>query len=154
MLKADPTQPRGAKDPSDMGDLFELFFGVPGRSNKPVGMQGDLSWRPATDVYETDDEFVVQIDLAGMRRSDIGVYVDDEFLIIRGVRSNIAPPGKKHFHKMEIMVGPFERHVRLPDNVDPSTARARYNAGFLLVRVTKGKGRLGERRTIQVEEHQ
>lgn len=144
--------PRAAKDPADMGDLFELFFGVPGRQVKPVGMQGDLSFRPATDVYETELEFVVQVDLAGMRRTDIEVYVDTEFVVVRGVRTNIAPPGKKHFHKMEIMVGPFERHVRLPETVDPTSARARYASGFLFVQLRKGERQPCERRAVLIEE--
>ncbi|HEX9639705.1 MAG TPA: Hsp20/alpha crystallin family protein [Candidatus Krumholzibacteria bacterium] len=137
--------------PSDIDDMFEMFFGREGRSSKAIGMHGDLGWRPATDVYETDEEFVVQVDLAGMEQEQIEVYVDAGFLIVRGTRSNIAPTGKKHFHKMEIQVGPFERHVRVPSMVDARTAKARYDSGFLFVRMSRGEGMIEERRQVKIE---
>jgi len=146
----DPS-PMSSRDPSDMEDLFELFFSGGSRPYKPISMQGDIGWRPATDVYETVDEFIIQMDLAGMRRSEIEVHVEEDFVILKGVRSNIAPPGKKHFHKMEIQVGPFERHVRVPPHIDPTTARAFYSSGFLFIRMKRGEGRLDRRRTVEIE---
>ena len=152
MIDADPTHtPRSGSDSSEIDDLFDVFFAAPGRINKPIGMQGDIGWKPATDVYETEDEFVVQVDLAGMRRGDIEVYVDGDFLLLKGTRNNIAPAGKKHYHKMEIQVGPFERHVRIPAGVDSTTTRAHYSAGFLFIRMTRGEARRGGRRSVRVQ---
>ena len=138
------------RDPDDMEEVFEVYFTSSTGSSRVVRMEGGLGWRPATDVYETGHEFVVQMDLAGMDRGAIEVHVDDDFLVVRGARNNIAPAGKKHFHKMEIRVGPFERHVRIPGNVDANTARARYESGFLFVVMEKGQGRCGERRNIAI----
>jgi HSP20 family protein len=149
MPQAQPQQAR-SRDPMD--DAFELFFGVGSGPVRPVGMHADLGWRPATDVYETADEFVIQMDLAGMRRRDIHVLIEEGFLVVKGVRSNIAPPGKKHFHKMEIQIGPFQRHIRIPEHVDPSSAGATYDAGFLFIRLRKGTARPVPRRTIHIEE--
>lgn len=134
-----------------MDDVFELFFGPGTRANRPVGMQGDIGWRPATDVYETEGEFIVQVDLAGMQRDHIEVWVDGPYLSIRGTRRDIAPPGKKHFHKMEIQVGPFERNIRLPDRVDPESATASYRAGFLFIRMGRGDGPGRGRRAIDIQ---
>ena len=143
--------PPGSGRSSDLDDMFEMFFGGEGRPNRPIGMQGEIGWRPATDVYETEDEFIVQVDLAGMQRDEIEVLVDDGFLVLRGTRGNIAPSGKKHFHKMEIHVGPFERHVRIPDEVDPTSARAQYRAGFLFVRMERGSADDTGRRSVSIE---
>lgn len=132
-------------------DVFEVYFGSgPARSRRPVRMEGGLGWRPATDVYETETEFVVQMDLAGMDRSAIEVLVDDDLLVVRGTRGDIATPGRKHFHEMEIRVGPFERRVRVPGHVDAESAVARYEGGFLFVVMAKGQGRRGERRSIAI----
>ena len=142
--------PARAHDPRDPDDTFRVFFGTTGRSSHSIRMEGGLGWRPATDVYETETEFVVQVDLAGMDRDAIEVHVDDEFLVVRGTRANIAPAGKKHFHEMEIRVGPFERHVRVPSHVDVNSTRARYESGFLFVTMQRGQGRCGERRSIAI----
>jgi HSP20 family protein len=137
--------------PSDQEDFFELFFSSSGGRNKAIKMEGGLGWRPATDVFETEEEFVVQVDLAGMDRRRIEVFVDEDFITFRGTRSQISPAGKKHYHKMEIMVGPFERHVRIPPNVDTTTAVARYREGFLFVHMRRGEGRCPSRSDIAVK---
>jgi HSP20 family protein len=138
-----------AADSSNLDDMFEMFFGG-SRPTKAIGMRGDIGWRPATDVYETEDEFIIQMDLAGMAREGIEVLVDESFVIVKGTRGNIAPAGKKHFHKMEILVGPFERHLRIPDEIDGTTAKARYQAGFLFVVLRRGSGRCAERRSVSI----
>jgi HSP20 family protein len=148
-------EPRGWPDrmagPSEHEDFFELFFSSPGGQNKAIKMEGGLGWRPATDVFETEEEFVVQVDLAGMERTKIEVFVDEDFITFRGTRSQISPAGKKHYHKMEIMVGPFERHVRVPDHVDTRTAVAKYREGFLFVHMKRGQGRQPARAEISVQ---
>ena len=137
--------------PSEHEDFFELFFSSPGGQNKAIKMEGGLGWRPATDVFETEEEFVVQVDLAGMERTKIDVIVDEDFITFRGTRTQISPAGKKHYHKMEIMVGPFERHVRVPNHVDTRTAVARYREGFLFVHMKQGEGRNVARSSITVQ---
>ena len=151
MIEAHPPVPstHGAGRSSNLDDMFEMFFGS-GRPSQAIGMQGDLGWRPATDVYETESELVIQMDLAGMQREQIEVLVDDSFVIVKGTRGNIAPAGKKHFHKMEILVGPFERHIRIPDEIDGTTAKARYHAGFLFVTLRRGEGRCAERCSVTI----
>jgi len=115
-------------------------------------MEGDLCWRPATDAYETKNTFVVQMDLAGMERTDIEVLTDGESLTVRGIRQDISDPGKKHFIKMEINVGPFVRRVPIPVPVDLRSAVARYQNGFLYVTFRKGKGKDHNRRQIAVDD--
>lgn len=132
-------------------DVFEVFFtSGPGSSKRPVRMDSGLGWRPPTDVYETETEFVVQMDLAGMDKGAIEVLVDDDRLVVRGTRTNISMPGRKHFHEMEIRVGPFERRVKVPGHVDAQSAHARYESGFLFVTMAKGQGRRGDRRSIAI----
>lgn len=131
-------------------DFFEIlvtrFRGVPA-----VGSGDDLNWQPATDVYETEDSFVVQMDLAGMDPSSIEVLSDGETLLVRGSRRDIAPPGKKHYFTMEISVGPFARRVTIPVAVKPETAEARYRSGFLFVSFARGDAPAGgDRRRIEV----
>jgi HSP20 family protein len=135
----------------DMEEIFEILVTSYGRRGGAVPTEDDLCWRPATDAYETDDGFVVQIELAGMDPARIEVLTDGQSLLVRGIRQDISEPGKKHFHKMEIDVGPFARRVPLSAGVNPESAQARYRGGFLYVNFTKGKPSKGERRTIAVD---
>lgn len=137
--------------PGGMEDIFEILVTSLSAHGGGVPLEGDLSWRPATDAYETEQTFVVQMDLAGMSPRDIEVSTDGETLIVRGIRQDIAPPGKKHYSKMEINVGPFERRIAIPVEVDPQSALARYQNGFLYVTLRKGRRRVYQRRRIDVD---
>lgn len=141
-----------ADKPAGMGEIFEILVTSIAPSRGGLPLEGDLCWRPATDAYETEDQFVVQMDLAGMRPADIEVSTDGESLVVSGVRQDIAPLGKKHYFKMEINVGPFVRRIQLPVPVDPRSATARYRNGFLFVSLKKGRRQQPTRRRIDVDE--
>jgi len=135
-----------------MEEIFEIMVTSFAGRGGGLPLEGDLAWRPATDAYETEDGFVVQMDLAGLDPAGIEVALDGDTLVVRGVRRDIAPPGKKHYFKMEISVGPFERRIQVPFEVDPQTATAGYRNGFLFVTLRRGRRRLYARRRIDVGE--
>jgi HSP20 family protein len=134
------------------GDLFEILVTTQARGSRHQSIDEDLTWRPATDAYETEDAFVVQMDLSGMDPSGIEVQTDGESLTVRGTRGDIAPPGRKHYFKMEISVGPFARRIAIPVPVVAAEATARYEGGFLYVSFRKGMTADGARRRIDVDE--
>lgn len=139
--------------PDKMGDLeaiFEILVTSYAHRDGALPAEGNLCWRPATDAYETDELFVVQMDLAGLLPSQLEVLADADNLLVRGIREEAANEGKKHFHKMEIRVGPFARRVPLTLEIDPSSAEARYRNGFLYVTFKKGAGKGRNRNQIDI----
>ncbi|HEY5157518.1 MAG TPA: Hsp20/alpha crystallin family protein [Anaerolineales bacterium] len=90
-----------------------------------------FSWNPPTDVYETDAGFVVRVEVAGMRQSDFKIDVENNFLVISGVR--MESPERRVYHQMEIRFGEFSSSVEVPAGVDVSKAEADYEDGFLNV---------------------
>ncbi|MBA4377135.1 MAG: hypothetical protein C0395_00455 [Gemmatimonas sp.] len=144
------TEHRAAEDPGPVDDIFEILVTTHARGLGRVPLDDDLTWRPATDAYETEDAFVVQMDLAGMDPAAIEVFTDGGSLTVRGTRQDIAPAGKKHYSKMEISVGPFARRIAVPVPVQPETAVARYRNGFLYVTFRKGPAAAGGRRRVDV----
>jgi len=127
-------------------EIFEILVTTYAQKSGVLPVEGDLCWRPATDVYETEDSFVVQMDLAGMQPARVEVVCDGQSLLVRGIRTESAGAGRKHFHTMEINVGPFVRRVPLPPDVDRDSASAAYRSGFLYVTFRKGApGRAGRR---------
>lgn len=142
----------GSKDrPGELEEIFEILVTAYAQKGGSVPGESDLCWRPATDAYETDDAFIVQMDLSGMDPGQIEVLADEKSLLVRVIRPDASCPGKKHFHKMEISVGPFARRVPISVPVDPGAATARYRGGFLFVTFPKGGGGRGDRRQIEIE---
>ena len=93
--------------------------------------QQGRAWRPPTDVFETDLEFVVLVELAGMRGVEIAVTLDEQLLRIRGTRPESS--GTRAYHQMEINYGDFVLEVRLPVPIDRERIDASYSDGFLKV---------------------
>jgi HSP20 family molecular chaperone IbpA len=137
--------------PGELEEVFEILVTSYAQKGGVMPGESDLCWRPATDAYETDEAFVVQMDLAGMDPARIEILADESSLVVRGIRQDSSGPGKKHFHKMEINVGPFSRRVAITMEVDPSRATATYRGGFLYVTFPKGKPGARTRRQIAID---
>jgi HSP20 family protein len=132
-----------------LADELEVYFNEVAHG-RPVGFVASPKWKPPTDVYETADALVIHMDIAGMRSEDFQVQIADGILTIAGERVP-RREGKRHYHAMEVQIGPFERRLRLPVPVDPSSMHASYDAGFLEVRLRKLPERLSGTHSVKVE---
>jgi len=94
-------------------------------------------WNPPTDVYETDDAYVVRVEIAGMREEDFEVAFENKILVITGSRPDRSE--RRAYHQMEIQSGKFATAVGLAAPVEVETATAEYAEGFLTIRLPKAK---------------
>ena len=88
-------------------------------------------WSPPTDVYETEENYVIKVEIAGMRDEDFEVTLESNVLMIRGHRSDFNE--RRAYHQMEIRFGRFELAVEIPVTVDVEKAAAEYKDGFLMI---------------------
>ena len=95
-------------------------------------------WTPASDVYETESEFVVAIDLPGIERSALEVSVDENRLTVRGERvpedagtRRASAGGGRPFGRFLSRFGP------LPPTIDQKSIAAEYRDGVLRLRLPK-----------------
>lgn len=99
-----------------------------------IHLQSNL-WSPPTDLLEYEQEFVVRVEIAGMRQHPVSIEIEDNYLIVKGVRPE--PEGKKAFHQMEIRFGEFSTIVAIPGEVDEVNCTADYLDGFLYITLPK-----------------
>ena len=95
------------------------------------------AWQPSTNLYETDDRYVVCMDLAGVDRSEIHVEIREQVLVISGHRESPRPQVRSKVHLMEIDHGQFRRDVAVPTIVNVEDIEARYTDGYLWVELPK-----------------
>lgn len=101
-----------------------------------VGWQvGSGLWSPPTDLYETETQYMVRVEVAGMREEDFEVLFDDGLLLINGQRSDVSE--RRAYHQMEIRFGKFSTAVVVPGPVDLDASTAEYKDGFLTVQLKK-----------------
>lgn len=94
-------------------------------------------WRPQIDIYETQEEIVVQAEIAGIRSEDINVEIGPATVKISGVRLGGPRSGEARYRLAEIPCGFFERVLALPAVVDTQSAEAVYRDGLLEIRLVK-----------------
>ena len=94
-------------------------------------------WRPPTDLYETEESVIVQIEIAGMNPDDIEIQFSDRMLTVRGERKDSY--AKQVYHCMEIPYGEFVSEVWLPGTYREEKIEAKYENGFLYITLPKVK---------------
>mgnify|MGYP006305570701 CR=1 FL=1 len=96
-------------------------------------------WRPPTDLYETEENIVVRVEIAGMRESDFSISLEDNLVVIQGKRHDRTD--RQTYHQMEIRFGEFYSQLELPWPINPEGIKAEYQDGFLWVRLPKAHPR-------------
>jgi HSP20 family protein len=96
----------------------------------------DQTWVPASNVWEDDDGFYVQMALPGWDPKDIALEVNDQILTVKGER-NFAEPDSQKIHLCEIPDGRFTRLFRLPSFVEHDKASATHKHGLLMIAFPK-----------------
>lgn len=95
------------------------------------------SFAPPTDLFETDDAYVVESELPGFSREDIDVTLDQGTLTVRGSRTAETERDSDDYHLRERASGQFERSFRLPRSIRAEAVKARFENGILRIEVPK-----------------
>lgn len=92
---------------------------------------------PAVDLYETEKEFIVELDVPGFEEKELGLEATDHTLVIRGERVKEKEANDKTFYLHERLEREFERRFKLPIEADIEHVDAKYRTGVLEVHVPK-----------------
>jgi HSP20 family protein len=90
-------------------------------------------WTPAADIYETETGFLVALDLPGINRDALEIDIDDNRLMVKGVR--LVDETKTR--RTERPRGKFLRAFAVPASVDQARIGAEYKVGVLQIRLPK-----------------
>jgi HSP20 family protein len=94
-------------------------------------------WRPAVDIYEDENEIVLDVEVPGLKKEDIKINIENDVLTITGERKFERENKEDNFHRIERAYGSFYRSFTLPNKVDSGRIEAKYNDGVLKVSLPK-----------------
>ena len=100
-------------------------------------LEGERYLTPTVDIYETDDNVIVKVEIAGMSEKDFTISLSNRSLRISGARRD--PDAKRAYQQLEIPYGHFCTEVFLPYAVAYEDIHATYEGGFLTVVLPKAK---------------
>jgi len=90
---------------------------------------------PLADVEESDEGYLVEVELPGVKREDVSLEVSGRRLTVSGERKERQRVGV--LRRRTRSVGRFEYQVTLPGDVDEAGVEASMDEGVLSVRVPK-----------------
>ncbi len=94
-------------------------------------------WAPPMDVAESDEAFVLRLDVPGLRQDQIDVTLEDNLLVVRGAKPPLEAADNTVVHRNECPAGAFYRSFPLPATADPAQVKAQLRDGVLRVQIGK-----------------
>jgi HSP20 family protein len=128
---------------NELGRLFDRTYGGRG--------EGGSDWIPPLDVFETEDGYVIHVELAGMAPDDVDISVEERMLSIEGERQLAEDVSEESFRRIERRYGRFSRSLQLPASADPSGIEASFDAGILTIRVPRAEEAQPKRITVRAK---
>ncbi|MGM0545428.1 MAG: Hsp20/alpha crystallin family protein [Bacteroidota bacterium] len=110
---------------------------------------GLRSWAPRTDMMETDNEYMIEVDLPGMSKQDITLNVQDNILSIQGERKHETEEEHNGYLRRERSFGSFERKFSLPASVKEDKIKATFKDGVLTVHIPKAEK--SKRQSVKID---
>ncbi|MCB5264865.1 MAG: Hsp20/alpha crystallin family protein [Candidatus Cloacimonetes bacterium] len=120
-------------------EMLKLIGEVQALNVSPLAMENaiDDSWHPKCDVFQTDTQWVVVAELAGVEKEEIAISLGPEYLRISGVRNFLASSCPLSYYNMEIETGHFERKIFFPElPLDKENPKVSYINGMLRIAFT------------------
>lgn len=96
-------------------------------------------WVPAVDLGQSEDAYLVVVDLPGLEKKDITLTIEQNTLSISGERTFETKEDGPSFDRVERSYGKFSRSFQLPSNVDPAGVKASFKNGVLTIQVPKAE---------------
>jgi len=107
-------------------------------------LQEESEGQLTIDVFQTDDDIVIESTVAGVDPDNIDIDISNESVTIRGERRRSEEVAEENYLYQECYWGKFSRSIILPQEVDPEKAKADFKNGILrikLPKIDKGKTR-------------
>lgn len=107
---------------------------------RPIFYSTETSFSPPTDVWESENEIYIMMEIAGLDLNDLDIHYSSGKLLIEGQRRESASERQSsiiQFHKKEIDYGTFRVKIKMNSRIEESGIFAGYKDGILSIILKK-----------------
>jgi len=115
-----------------------------------LDLSEDTMYKPPSDVTEGDDAVRIRLELPGVPRESVQVWVRGDRIEVAGEKVPDFPPGEASFLCLERIFGKFRRVFEVVGSVNLGQVSARMREGILFITVPKIAERRGRERRVPV----
>ena len=116
---------------SEMNTFVETLFGEDATTAPATG------YSPRMDVTESDNAFELELDLPGVKPSDVNIDIEEDHVMVHGKRVQKETPEGVERQRSERSFGDFKRTVKLPKMIDKDSITANFEDGVLSIVMPK-----------------
>jgi HSP20 family protein len=121
-----------------MFNSFNKSFGF-GDSDDELAEYENAVWAPLTDISEDEDNFVLKLDLPGIKKENVKINYENGQLSISGERKHEFEKKNAKFHRVERSYGKYFRSFNLPSKIQEDKIDAEFKDGQLTITVPKSE---------------
>ncbi len=120
--------------------LFDEAF-----SGFPRALRGPQEWpeltpimlTPELDIKETDNSYVLSLEVPGVAKEDVDIRIDGDTLVVRGEKKQESKKDDENYHCVERHYGSFERTLALPNDANADNIDASFKDGVLTITIKR-----------------
>ncbi len=110
--------------------------------SNPLALKKASVWRPLIEVKQTDNEYKVKIQLPGVKKEDIDVELDNEFMTVTAEideekEEKEEKEKNEKYHTCEFRYGKYKRTISFDQPIKQDKAKAEYKNGVLKIIIPK-----------------
>lgn len=110
--------------------------------SNPLNLKKHSIWRPAVEIKQTDKEYKIKVQLAGVKKDDIDVTLDNDFMTVSAVieeekEEQEEKVQNQKYHTCEFRYGKYQRTISFDHPIKANECKAEYKDGVLKICVPK-----------------
>ena len=115
------------------------FFEVEIGKNYPSGISTHIDWKPSTNIVETRDALVIEMELPGVAKSDVSItLLNNQELIVKGLKKQPRLEQEPvTYYLFEREFGTFFKKIVIDFPLDTNTVKSNMENGVLTIEVRK-----------------
>lgn len=118
---------------TDLDRLFNQFFNRAYESED----YPEVDWSPRLEIAENDDNFIINVELPGMKKQDVSIALQNDVLTLQGDKKVEKSDKGHNYNLCERHYGKFIRSFRLPAQVNGEKIDASFKDGVLSLTLPK-----------------
>jgi len=101
--------------------------------NTDMGTYKPFIWQPPIDIYQEEQGWLVKMELAGVRSTDVDISIVGDNLLIRGKRKDFTIQRNQKIYSMEIAYSQFQRSIGFPGDLGNVEIITDFRDGMIFV---------------------
>jgi HSP20 family protein len=131
------------------GEIHRLMSEVLSQRREWLDLEG--GWVPYVDVYEKEDDLIVEVEVPGMSHRDLHISLHMSRVELKGIKKENAVTENIRFLRLEREYGKFRRTIPLPCAVLTDKAKACLENGILTIRLKKMRGKKEKEILVKIQ---